>query len=429
MASILHLVDQYGYLILFAALMLELIALPIPTELLMSYVGYLTFRGQMNLILSILVGAAGTSLGMTVAYGIGFKLGYPFFKKYGHRVHMGEERLDKTSKLFSKYGVALLVVSCFIPGVRHLTGYFSGITHSPYKRFAPFAYAGALIWVATFILLGNALGPKYTLIEATIKRYIVIGGIGIGLILLVYILIKYNHNRIKEGVYFWLQAIASGFKSERRLLLLIATVATAFIGLLVLLVGLFQDLLSHDLDEFNRVTDLLVRAFFNDKWASIMNGLLALNSLRVMVAVVLLTLIWMGVRRAWRLEIPVYLGMLAGGWVLSQLIHFLLVQIARHFQLPLAAASSFPNRPLYYLIVVVGYFAYELTRQTRYHWVKPFVIVVVLLVVGSVGLSRLYFGAMLPSEVVVSLVFGAVWLSFCLLLLECRRLIKALYEG
>lgn len=429
MVHITQLVDHYGYLILFAALMLELVALPIPTELLMSYVGYLVYKGQMNLILSILVGTAGTSLGMTIAYGIGFKLGYPFFKKYGHRVHMGEARLEKTSKLFSRYGVTLLVVSCFIPGVRHLTGYFSGITHSSYKRFAPFAYTGALLWVSTFILLGNVLGPNYTIIEATIKRYLVIGGIGIGILLLVYVLIRYNLNRIKEGVYFWLKTIVSGFKSERRLLVLIALVATTFIGLLVLLVGLFQDLLSHDFDEFNQVTDLLINAFFNKNWAAIMKGMLTLNDLSLLGGLVLLTLIWMGIRRAWRLEIPVYLGMLAGGWVLSHFIHFLLVQIARHFQLPIEAASTFPNRPLFYLIIVYGYFAYELTRQAPYHWFKPFVIVAVLVVIGGVGLARLYFGTMLPSEVVVSLVFGAVWLSFCLLLLEFRRLVKALYRN
>jgi membrane protein DedA with SNARE-associated domain len=425
---ILQLVDQYGYLILFAALLLELIALPIPTELLMSYVGYLVYKGQMNLILSILVGAAGTSLGMTISYGIGSKLGYPFFKKYGHRVHLGEDRLEKTSKLFSKYGVTLLVISCFIPGVRHLTGYFSGITHSPYKRFAPFAYTGALIWVATFILLGDVLGPKYTLIEATIKRYLVIGGISIGFILLVYLLIRYNHKRIKEGFYFWLQTFASGFNSERRLLILIATVATAFIGLLVLLVGLFQDLLSHDFDEFNRVTELLIKAFFNPNWAPLMRAVLSLDSLNVVMGFVILTLVWMGIRKAWRLEIPIYIGMMAGGWLLSYLIHFLLVQIALHFHLPFQAASSFPDRSLFYLILVYGYFAYELTRTNRYHWFKPLAVIGVLLVVGVIGLSRLYFETMLPSEVVVSLVFGAVWLCFCLLLLECRRLIKALYK-
>jgi len=65
--------------------------------------------------------------------------------------------LDKASKWFERYGNGLLAAAFFIPRVRHVTGYFSGISKLPYKRFALNAYIGAFIWTGTFISLGRIL--------------------------------------------------------------------------------------------------------------------------------------------------------------------------------------------------------------------------------------------------------------------------------
>ena len=125
--------DQFGYIVLFASLLLELIALPLPGEVLMSYTGFLIYQGNLNWLASILIGGTGASIGMTLSYWIGFKLGKPFFEKYGHRFHMGPDKIEKTSHWFTKHGNKLLVFAYFIPGVRHITGYFSGITRLPFR--------------------------------------------------------------------------------------------------------------------------------------------------------------------------------------------------------------------------------------------------------------------------------------------------------
>ena len=65
------------------------------------------------------------------------------------------------SRWFERYGYGLLIVVYFIPGIRHVTGYFSGITKMPYKKFAINSYLGALIWSITFISLGKVLGDNY----------------------------------------------------------------------------------------------------------------------------------------------------------------------------------------------------------------------------------------------------------------------------
>ncbi len=159
MGNITAYIDQYGYIVLFVALLLELLALPLPGEVLMSYSGFLVFQGHLNWSLSIFIAGVGVCLGMTISYWIGYKLGTPFFDKFGRRFHMGPKQLEKISHWYEKYGNKLLMVAYFIPGVRHITGYFSGITRLPYRTFALFAYSGAFLWVTTFITLGKVLGP------------------------------------------------------------------------------------------------------------------------------------------------------------------------------------------------------------------------------------------------------------------------------
>ena len=177
METIVHLLDQYGYVILFLSLMLELIALPIPTEPLMSYVGYLIYQHQLNLFISIFAAALGSYCGMTIAYWIGYKLGHPFFNKHGRKFHLGPEKMQKVEAIFQKHGAKFLLVSCFIPGVRHLSGYFTGLSRLSYRSFSLFAGLGVFIWTTVFISLGDILGPQWMLIEKSLKKYMVLGAV------------------------------------------------------------------------------------------------------------------------------------------------------------------------------------------------------------------------------------------------------------
>jgi len=154
-------VDQYGYIVLFLVLMLEPLGIPLPGEFIMSYIGLLTAAGRLDLVTSILVAGLGCIIGRTVAYWAGLKLGAPFFQKHGHRLHMGPERMEKTARWFGKYGNVVLIIGNFIPGVRHVSGYFSGITKIPFRMYTVYAYGGALLWIGTFIFLGRVLGSQW----------------------------------------------------------------------------------------------------------------------------------------------------------------------------------------------------------------------------------------------------------------------------
>lgn len=137
----------------------------------MTYVGFLTFIGEMNYIISILVAWFGSILGMTIDYWLGYKLGYPFFQKHGHRFLMGPKKFEKAAKWFDRYGVKVIMIGYFIPGVRHFTAYFGGISRIPFKRFMFFAYIGAFIWAVCFISLGHYLGFQWKNLHLLAAKY------------------------------------------------------------------------------------------------------------------------------------------------------------------------------------------------------------------------------------------------------------------
>lgn len=166
-----HLIEHYGYFGIIVALIGGIIGLPIPDEVLLTYVGYNVFQGRLSYIPSLISGYAGASGGITLSYLLGIKLGLPFLKKFGPKFHITEEKVNRTRKLFAKFGPFLLLIGFFIPGVRHITAYLAGINGYTYRKFALFAYLGAIIWCTTFITMGRILGGNWGIVRIYFSKY------------------------------------------------------------------------------------------------------------------------------------------------------------------------------------------------------------------------------------------------------------------
>lgn len=171
MQQTLYVLQEYGYIGIFLFLVLGLIGLPLPDEIMLTFLGYLTTIGQLNLYLTIISAFLGSVGGITVSYLLGIWLGYPFLKKYGQKFFITRRRLRVTQLLFRKYGNWLLFGGYFIPGVRHITAYLAGISHLSYWRFAMHAYSGAACWCATFIGLGHLLGANWEWGFSVLHKY------------------------------------------------------------------------------------------------------------------------------------------------------------------------------------------------------------------------------------------------------------------
>ena len=157
-----HLIDLYGYAALFFGLVFGIVGLPVPDESLLALFGYLVSTGRFHFALTYAVASLGSLSGITLSYWIGRSGGYRLIHKYGPRIHLTEERLQKVHGWFDRIGKWALTVGYFIPGVRHFTALVAGASELQYPVFALFAYTGGLIWSLTFVSLGYYLGGTWS---------------------------------------------------------------------------------------------------------------------------------------------------------------------------------------------------------------------------------------------------------------------------
>ncbi len=189
---------EYGYLVLFTGLFLEYIALPFPGETSMAYVGYLSHLGKLNAWLCMLLAFVATTSSISITYWIGHRVGQPFFERYGRRLGLGPDKIKRTEQWFERYGNWLIFIAYFIPGVRHVTGYFSGIIRLPFRIFALYAYTGALFWVVTFVGIGYLFGPAWERLFHLVAKYSVALIFAAGAGVCLYFLIKTSRKPTRE---------------------------------------------------------------------------------------------------------------------------------------------------------------------------------------------------------------------------------------
>ncbi|GAA4847944.1 DedA family protein [Paenibacillus vulneris] len=190
--------SRFGYVGIFLALAFGVIGLPIPDELLLTYVGYNVAQGTMKLSLAMISALSGSIAGISISYLIGAKLGYPVIQRFAAKLHVNLEHIEKSRSMFVKYGSILLIIGYFIPGVRHFIAITAGLSHMNYKKFAFFSYTGALIWTTVFIMTGNGLGAKWYLIIRYFRLYKAFLPPAISLLIILTLLVLYFRKPKKD---------------------------------------------------------------------------------------------------------------------------------------------------------------------------------------------------------------------------------------
>ena len=160
MEMLFKLLAEHVYLILFVSLILEFAALPLPGETMMVVAGIMAYNNHGSYIGMIVASALGTVLGMQFSYEVGRRLGTKAVDKYGSYIGLTPYRMTKAADFFNRFGNIVIVIAYFLPGVRHILGYFSGISRINAKRFHVYSTVGGILWVVVFITLGYVLGPS-----------------------------------------------------------------------------------------------------------------------------------------------------------------------------------------------------------------------------------------------------------------------------
>lgn len=169
---IMHLVATYGYPGIFGALVIGIFGAPIPDEILLSFAGYLSSKGEMRLHLVIITAFLGSVCGISLSYGIGRFFGLYVFERYGRYIRLSPERLASAHDWFGRYGKWTLAAGYFLPGIRHLVACLAGASRLKFSTFALFAYSGGLIWGSTYIVLGYYMGKDWSRLSERMHRHL-----------------------------------------------------------------------------------------------------------------------------------------------------------------------------------------------------------------------------------------------------------------
>src|SRR5579871_6953768 len=137
-----HWISTYGYPAIFVLLVFGIVGLPVPDETLLTFTGYLIFKGRLSLVPAFLSAFTGSACGITLSYTLGRTFGLALIHRYGKYIHLTEERLAKAHRFFERVGHWSLTFGYFVPGVRHLTAYAAGVSYVQPHIFALFAYFG-----------------------------------------------------------------------------------------------------------------------------------------------------------------------------------------------------------------------------------------------------------------------------------------------
>jgi membrane protein DedA with SNARE-associated domain len=149
----------YGGVVLLMAI--ESACIPLPSEIIMPFSGYLVSRGEMNLWLVGIAGAFGCVLGSMVAYWVGMYGGRPLIEKYGRYILVSHHDLDLADRWFAKYGEVIVFVSRLLPAIRTFIAFPAGVARMNIPRFIIYTFAGSLPWCIGLAYVGQKLGEHW----------------------------------------------------------------------------------------------------------------------------------------------------------------------------------------------------------------------------------------------------------------------------
>ncbi|MGA3069542.1 MAG: DedA family protein [Terracidiphilus sp.] len=156
-----HVIDMGGYAGIVALMGMNSACIPLPSELIMPFSGYLVYLGRFNLFLVATAGMVGCNLGSAIAYWIGARGGRPLVERYGRWVLMSRHDLDRMTWFFDKYGSIAVLLARMLPVVQTFIAFPAGIAKMPRLRFHIYTSVGSWPWYFCLAYAGMKLGERW----------------------------------------------------------------------------------------------------------------------------------------------------------------------------------------------------------------------------------------------------------------------------
>lgn len=158
---IIGVISSTGYLGVIALMAIESACIPLPSEIIMPFAGYLVYTGHFNLVWAATAGALGCNLGSVIAYEIGCYGGRPLVEKYGRYLWISRHDLDMADRFFLRFGAAAVFIARLLPVVRTFIALPAGVARMPRLRFHLYTFAGSWPWCFVLAWIGMKLGEQW----------------------------------------------------------------------------------------------------------------------------------------------------------------------------------------------------------------------------------------------------------------------------
>lgn len=172
----------YGGVVLLMAI--ESANIPLPSEVIMPFSGFLVAKGELNLYLVGLAGAVGCALGSIFSYYLGALGGRPLVEKYGKYILISHHDLDLADRWFSRYGEAIVFLARLLPVVRTFISFPAGIARMNFGRFVVYSFLGSLPWTLFLAFVGQKLGANWENLKIYFRGldWLILGLIIVGIV-------------------------------------------------------------------------------------------------------------------------------------------------------------------------------------------------------------------------------------------------------
>ena len=154
-------ISHIGYAGVALLMAIESACIPLPSEIIMPFAGYLVYTSRFNLYLVATAGAIGCNIGSAIAYWIGAYGGRPMVERFGRYVLLSRRDLDRTTVFFERYGSITVLAGRLLPVVRTFIALPAGIARMPQRRFHIYTFIGSWPWCLALAYAGAKLGNTW----------------------------------------------------------------------------------------------------------------------------------------------------------------------------------------------------------------------------------------------------------------------------
>ncbi len=181
---IIHTISSLGYGGVALLMGIESACIPLPSEIIAPFAGYLVYMGRFSLVWVSIAGGIGSMIGSFITYEIGYYGGRPFVEKYGKYILISKRDLDIADNFFKKYGKLSTFIGRLLPVVRTFISLPAGIARVPRLPFLFYSFLGSVIWTYILAYLGMKLGANWSSLRERLHGFdtaiivlIILGGI------------------------------------------------------------------------------------------------------------------------------------------------------------------------------------------------------------------------------------------------------------